>query len=103
LQPGDYVAVFDPSGVQCGECVVHTSGSYGLLPCDGDDPNTPEDEGAVSGDEIRLFIEDAIVGTGVWSGPGQLQEVPILGDPIGPLEQLYLPLILTAGSVEAQP
>jgi len=48
-------------------------------------------------------IEDAIVGTGVWSGPGQLQEVPILGDPIGPLEQLYLPLILTAGSVEAQP
>jgi len=56
LQPGDYVAVFDPSGVQCGEFVVHTSGSYGLLPCYGDDPNTPEDEGAVAGDILHFTI-----------------------------------------------
>jgi hypothetical protein len=97
------VRALDPDGVLCGETVISTPGLYGLLPCYGDDPDTSVDEGAVSGDEIRLFIEDAIVGTGVWSGPGQLQEVPILGDPIGPLEQLYLPLILTAGSVEAQP
>jgi len=103
LAAGTVVRALDPDGVLCGETVISTPGLYGLLPCYGDDPDTSVDEGAVSGDEIRLFIDDAIVGTGVWSGPGQLQEVPILGDPIGPLEQLYLPLILTAGSVEAQP
>jgi hypothetical protein len=78
-------------------------GLYGLLPCYGDDPNTEMDEGAAPGDEIRLVVDNAIVGTGVWIGPSQLQEAPILGDPIGSSEQLYLPLILRAASTEVQP
>ena len=56
LQVGDYVAVFDPDGVQCGEFVVHTDGAYGLVPCYGDDPNTPEDEGAEAGDVLHFAI-----------------------------------------------
>jgi hypothetical protein len=92
LQPGDYVAVFDPSGVQCGEFVVHTSGSYGLLPCYGDDPNTPEDEGAEAGDILHFTINGfdaqttAITHDGtpvpadsdiVWSQHGELWQVDL--------------------------
>ena len=56
LQTGDYVAVFDPSGVQCGEFTVHTESYYGLMPCYGDDSDTPEDEGAVAGDVLHFTI-----------------------------------------------
>jgi len=56
LQPGDYVAVFDPSGVQCGEFVVHTEGYYGLMSCYGDDPDTSVDEGAVAGDVLHFTV-----------------------------------------------
>ncbi len=56
LQPGDYVAVFDPQGVQCGEFTVTTTGYYGIMPCYGDDPNTVQDEGAVSGDRLHFTI-----------------------------------------------
>ncbi len=56
LQPGDYVAVFDPQGVQCGEFTVHTEGYYGIMPCYGDDPDTAVDEGAEEGDVLRFTI-----------------------------------------------
>ncbi|MCX6033303.1 MAG: Ig-like domain-containing protein [Chloroflexi bacterium] len=53
---GAYVAVLDPQGVQCGEFVVTHTGWYGIMPCYGDDPLTPLDEGAVFSDVLRFTI-----------------------------------------------
>jgi len=55
---GSIVRAFDPDGVQCGEYVVDHAGWYGLMPCYGDDPMTPGDEGARPGDIIRFTIND---------------------------------------------
>ncbi len=38
----------------CGEFVMTNNTFYGLLDCVGDDPSTPEKEGGVQGDTIRL-------------------------------------------------
>jgi hypothetical protein len=56
LAVGDYIAIFDSQGTQCGEFTVHTEGQFGLAPCYGDDSNTPEDEGAVSGDILHFTV-----------------------------------------------
>jgi len=55
---GDEVAAFDPDGILCGVFRVHTKGLYGFLHVYGDDPATPEDEGAIPGDEITFRIYD---------------------------------------------
>lgn len=57
--PGDEVAAFDPQGVLCGQCSVTTAGYYGWLHVYGDDPDTPEDEGATAGDLITFKVWDA--------------------------------------------
>ena len=54
LQVGESVVAVDPDGVICGEFVCQYEGIYGYMPIYGDDPNTPEDEGAVAGDQIRF-------------------------------------------------
>ncbi|MGQ9594642.1 MAG: golvesin C-terminal-like domain-containing protein, partial [Anaerolineae bacterium] len=53
---GAVVEAYDPDGVRCGYFVVNTPGSYGLMPVYGDDPMTPEDEGAEAGDTISFTI-----------------------------------------------
>jgi len=63
LTAGDYVAVFDPQGTRCGEFVVHTSGWYGIMPCYGDDLDTPQDEGAVAGDALHFTINGMAANT----------------------------------------
>jgi hypothetical protein len=84
----------DPDGVVCGATVVVTPGQFGLLPCYGDDPDTPEDEGAQPGDVIRLIAGETTVGLGLWAGPGQRWQV-IPGDvePGGP-RSIFLPLMI---------
>jgi len=54
---GDEIRIFDPDGVQCGLYVVDTPGQYGPVGVSGDNPSTPEDEGALPGEmlEFRIF------------------------------------------------
>ncbi len=80
----------DPDGVVCGAAVVTTEGQYGLLPCYGDDPTTPEDEGAQAGDTVRLVVGGQELGTGTWMEHGGRQWVPL-----GPVElwRVWLPLV----------
>lgn len=56
VPPGSVVRALAPSGTVCGEFVVHTAGSYGLLPCYRDDPETADIEGANPGDVISFTI-----------------------------------------------
>ncbi len=60
VEPGDEILVYDPQGVLCGRFVVHTPGRYGYLHVYGDDPTTPEDEGATEGDTLRFRINGLI-------------------------------------------
>jgi len=97
---GAVIRAIDPDGVTCGAEIVITPGEFGLLPCYGDDPDTPEDEGAVAGDVIRLVVEGRTVATGVWSASGERQEVTT-----GPAEaslRLFLPMIAASPLASAQ-
>jgi len=59
-QPGDEVAFFDPNGVLCGHSVVEVVGRYLFAFVFGDDLTTHNiDEGALSGDELKVKIWDA--------------------------------------------
>ncbi len=58
LPVGAVVAVYDPDGVKCGEFVVHAAGMFGVMPCYGDDPFTPEDEGARPGELLHFTINE---------------------------------------------
>lgn len=61
-QAGDEVAVFDPQGVLCGRYLVGSAGQYGILDIYGDDPDTPQDEGAIAGDPLLFKVWDNVVG-----------------------------------------
>ncbi|MBE0598416.1 MAG: thrombospondin type 3 repeat-containing protein [Desulfuromonadales bacterium] len=54
---GDELAVFDASGTLCGR-VALTAGSNFLLDVYGDDPATPEDEGANAGETLTFRLWD---------------------------------------------
>jgi hypothetical protein len=56
---GDEVAVFDPQGVLCGQFSVDTTGYYGFLHVYGDNPDTPQDEGAGPGDTLTVKVWQA--------------------------------------------
>lgn len=63
LPVGSYVAVFDPQGTQCGEKTLTTPGIITILPCYGDDSNTPTDEGAVEGDLLTFYVDGTLATT----------------------------------------
>lgn len=58
---GAVIDAFDPQGVRCGTFIVNEGlgeGEYGFMHVYGDDDTTPDfDEGAVSGDTIRFFVD----------------------------------------------
>lgn len=56
LPVGACVLAYDPDGILCGAFRVTTAGSYGLMHIYGDDPGTPQDEGAQAGDVIRFTV-----------------------------------------------
>ena len=66
LPVGTILTAYDQSGVLCGIDTVHTLGSYGFMPVYGDDPMSPEDEGADGGETIAFKINgrDATVVSG---------------------------------------
>ncbi len=90
LPVGTTVLALDPNGVVCGATVVTHEGQYGLLACYGDDPTTPEDEGAQAGDTTQLVVDGQVLATGTWTAHGNRQWRP-LGK--ADLWELYLPLI----------
>jgi hypothetical protein len=77
LPVGTTVLAVDPNGVVCGATPVTQAGQYGLLACYGDDPMTPEDEGAQPGDTVRLIVDGQVLGTAVWTAHGERQWVAL--------------------------
>jgi hypothetical protein len=77
LPVGTTVLAVDPNGAVCGATPVTQAGQYGLLACYGDDPTTPEDEGARPGDTIRLVVNGQVVGMAVWTTHGDRQWVAL--------------------------
>jgi hypothetical protein len=76
LPVGSLVQAFDPNGVECGRSVTHAPGQYGYLHVYGDDPLTPEDEGADPGDVIRFTVNGnacVAIPSPVWEGGDKLQ------------------------------
>jgi len=59
VAPGTAFRVEDPDGIICGEFEVTTAGFFGYIHVYGDDPNTPEDEGAESGDALSFFVDNS--------------------------------------------
>jgi len=56
---GDEVAFVDSDGVYCGVYSIKKAGIYGFVHVYGDDPTTQIDEGARSGEEIKIIIWDS--------------------------------------------
>jgi hypothetical protein len=82
LRQGDVVEAYDPDGVLCGRFVVKRPGVYGFLHVYGDDPATPQDEGAVAGDVIKFRVNGRVARAAgpepaVWPGDGEMVRVDI--------------------------
>jgi hypothetical protein len=103
---GTLVLAIDPQGVICGATATWEVGQYGLLACYADDPDTPEDEGGVPGDTIRLVVGEGtpptpgswVIGEGTWTAHGARQQVPAGLPPQLP-HRTYLPLLLRVQSM----
>ena len=76
LEVGTVIQAKDPDGVICGEHVVAKEGRFGMMPVYRDDPGTEVDEGAVPGDEIRIYVDGAEVNERItWSEFGEVYRV----------------------------
>jgi hypothetical protein len=95
------VQALDPDGVTCGAFRVDVEGHYGLLPCYGDDPTTPEDEGAQAGDRIQLVVEGTVLGQGTWTSHGERQAVALGGVEPGAFS-IYLPLVVKSDALASE-
>lgn len=87
------IRVFDPDGVLCGESMVETPGSYGLVPVYGDDPFTQDiDEGAEPGDILSITINGfhaAAAGpdAAVWTENGDVLQVDLVAEGVVPTSE----------------
>ncbi len=89
LNKGDIIVATVPSVVVnnggVGEfTTTDKSGSYGAMVIYGDDPTTPEKDGAITGDEVSLKVIGAdgkttyaVPGTVIWKSAGDVQEFNI--------------------------
>jgi hypothetical protein len=79
LNLGDTVLVMTQGGVLCGYFEVTTPGYYGLLHVYGDDPTTPEQDGALPGEGLILKVNgDRVTPEGaapVWTRDGDRLQV----------------------------
>ncbi len=57
LLPGSVVRAYDPDSVECGVDTTQIAGLWGYLHVYGDDPATPEDEGALPGDTLTFTVD----------------------------------------------
>ncbi|MBI4720070.1 MAG: choice-of-anchor D domain-containing protein, partial [Chitinivibrionia bacterium] len=81
IQAGMTIRAIDADRTVCGEYVVHSEGSFGVMPVYRDDPYTPQDEGALPGDFI-IFYFDSIQSSRVfvWRENGEIiryNDVPV--------------------------
>jgi hypothetical protein len=81
---GTLIEAFDPQGTKCGETIVSHAGWYGLLQCYRDDPDTPEDEGAVPEDTITFRVAGLATTTNGpdtprWTSNGDVRQVDLAG------------------------
>ncbi len=71
----------DPDGVVSGSFTVGVDGEYGMMHVYGDDTGTGEDEGAVSGDTIKFFIDGyeahVLSGDPTWTTHGALKNLDL--------------------------
>jgi len=79
---GAVVRAYNPRGIQCGEFVVNHGGWYGSMPVYRDDPETPEDEGMLPGEEVSFTIDNIparVLGPddAIWTTNGDLKEVDL--------------------------
>jgi hypothetical protein len=81
LPLGTQIRAYDPQGTLSGKFTVTMAGNYGLMPIYGDDPSTPQDEGAVPGDLITVTVDDFRTFTTPaevrWTAPGDLLQVDL--------------------------
>jgi hypothetical protein len=81
LPVGALIEVFDPDGVKVGSFAVTEEGRYGPMPIYGDDPSTPEDEGAQVGDLLTFTINGKRASTvplrPTWPGEYALMRVDL--------------------------
>ncbi|MGQ9517809.1 MAG: hypothetical protein ACUVT1_11130 [Anaerolineae bacterium] len=81
LPAGSVIEAFDPDGVKIGRFVVVEAGKFGPMPLYGDDPYTPEDEGAQPGDRITFTINGLRALTSparpIWSGEYGLMQIDL--------------------------
>ncbi|NOY88927.1 MAG: T9SS type A sorting domain-containing protein [FCB group bacterium] len=78
LPVGSVIDAYDPDGVRCGTFTVTEAGKYGFLYVYGDDIYEEGDQGAVSGDVIRFFVngvEATPSVTPIWTEDRDKQEV----------------------------
>jgi ribosomal protein L35AE/L33A len=86
LSPGDVIDAYDPDGVLCGSLVISVPGEFSAMPVYADDPTSPADEGAESGDEIHFKINGvpaAVTAGGpvVWTGNTDTKDIVLtVGD-----------------------
>ena len=83
---GTNVSVYDSNNVLCGYFIVSAAGYYGLLSCNGDDTETPADEGATSSDSISFYVDGVQAlkyGNASW-GSGIFHEVNITTGNLAP-------------------
>ncbi len=86
----DTIYVLDQNDTVCGKFEVQQEGRYGLMACQGDDPETPTDEGPESGEQLKFRInnDDAISWRNVTYEEGKIvrvnisSPVPVCGDDI---------------------
>jgi len=88
---GAVVRAVDPDGVSCGVFTVTSPGVFGFMPVYGDDPTTPQDEGAEEGDVIRFTVD----GEPLTSAPEVIwQDGKLYGVELTPGSwEIYLPLV----------
>jgi len=89
---GAVVKAYNPRGVQCGEFIVSEPGFYGLMPVYRDDPNTPEDEGMLPGEEVTFTINDISArpqgpDDTIWDTNGSVKQVDLVASVVTPTNE----------------
>ena len=83
LQPGDVITARTTDGVACGEVVAGVSGAF-LMHVYGDDPSTPEVEGAQPGEVVEFFVNSRAAsvasGSSRWSDRGSSEIALVVGE-----------------------
>ena len=57
IRTGSIITAQDPNGIIIGQFTITNAGRYGFLTARSDDPNTPEDEGALDSDIITFYLD----------------------------------------------